>query len=148
MHTIILQHLPLITSRIEFSLSPQPELPVITLRKCFLEYDMQRDNGNDMGSHVGDNANNVGNDVDNGADHAEVNGQASGSDISSEAGGDDGFGPGRILIPKPSGEPGRPQSGGFNLERALNWPKATFEKIQVGRLARPDHICNTLAHLT
>lgn len=37
------------------------------------------------------------------------------------------------LIRKPPGEPGRPRSGGFNLEEALGWPKDDFDRIQVGR---------------
>lgn len=98
---------------------------------------MQNDNGNDMGSHVSNNTNNnVGNNMDDDADDVELDGQASSSDIPSEVGSKNGFGPSRILIPKPPDEAGRPQSGGFNLEASLGWPKATFQKIQVGQLAR------------
>lgn len=35
-------------------------------------------------------------------------------------------------IPKPSGEAGRPNCGGYNLERKLRWEKEVFEEIKVG----------------
>ena len=35
------------------------------------------------------------------------------------------------LIPKPQGQAGRPNRGGYNLEVALNWPPKTFTKMQV-----------------
>lgn len=35
-------------------------------------------------------------------------------------------------IPKPSGEAGRPNCGGYNLERKLKWEKEVFEEIKVG----------------
>lgn len=50
-------------------------------------------------------------------------------------------GPGRITsnraqsgkkISKPVGEAGRPNSGGYNLERKLKWDKEVFEEIKVG----------------
>jgi hypothetical protein len=34
-------------------------------------------------------------------------------------------------IPKPSGEPGRPGRGGYNLGEAINWDPATFRKLKV-----------------
>jgi hypothetical protein len=34
-------------------------------------------------------------------------------------------------IPKPSGEPGRPGRGGYNLDEAINWDPATFRKLKV-----------------
>jgi hypothetical protein len=34
-------------------------------------------------------------------------------------------------IPKPHGEAGRPNSGGYNLKESLGWTKTDFEKIQV-----------------
>ncbi|TFK19203.1 hypothetical protein FA15DRAFT_549499, partial [Coprinopsis marcescibilis] len=33
-------------------------------------------------------------------------------------------------IKKPPGEPGRPNSGGFNVEKAMKWSKEDFTKIQ------------------
>ena len=36
-------------------------------------------------------------------------------------------------IPKPSGEPGRPNSGGYSIEDALiSWGKDEFGKVMVG----------------
>jgi hypothetical protein len=34
-------------------------------------------------------------------------------------------------VPKPSGEAGRPQSGGYNLQDKLNWNDRTYETIIV-----------------
>jgi len=37
-----------------------------------------------------------------------------------------------ILIPKPSGEPGRPHSGGYSLDKVLSpWGVATLTKVTV-----------------
>lgn len=38
------------------------------------------------------------------------------------------------LIPKPTGEPGRPGRGGYNLKKALGWKADAFAKLQVVRL--------------
>ena len=46
------------------------------------------------------------------------------SDLSSDESDDQ-------LIPKPQGQAGRPNRGGYNLEMALNWPPKTFERFQV-----------------
>ena len=127
MHNIIRRHLPLITSQIEFSLCPWPELPAITPRKCFL----------DDSIHSPDDVGN--NNMDRKAFTSEkASDKASTSDSSSNSGSDEGFGPGPSLIPKPPGEAGRPQSGGFNLEVSLGWPKPTFQKILVSPVARLD----------
>ena len=34
-------------------------------------------------------------------------------------------------IPKPPGGPGRPRSGGYNLQEQLGWEKDEFEEIKV-----------------
>jgi hypothetical protein len=34
-------------------------------------------------------------------------------------------------LPKPRGEPGRPNAGGYNLQEVLNWDKKEFEKVKV-----------------
>ena len=36
-----------------------------------------------------------------------------------------------ILIPKPQGEPGRPQCGGYSLDDVLNWGAETLSKVMV-----------------
>ena len=35
-------------------------------------------------------------------------------------------------IPKPPGGPGRPESGGYNIQAALQWSPATFIRLRVG----------------
>jgi hypothetical protein len=34
-------------------------------------------------------------------------------------------------IPKPPGEPGRPDSGGYNLQQAVNWTSSDFNRLKV-----------------
>ncbi|SJL08829.1 uncharacterized protein ARMOST_12200 [Armillaria ostoyae] len=44
--------------------------------------------------------------------------------------GDDGVDDEDVkIIPKPPGEPGRPKSGGYNLEQALGWPDAIYQQV-------------------
>ena len=40
----------------------------------------------------------------------------------------------RKKIPKPPGEAGRPQSGGYNLQEKLNWNDRTYDSIVVSLL--------------
>jgi hypothetical protein len=35
------------------------------------------------------------------------------------------------VIPKPPGEVARPKRGGYNLEKAVKWPKSKFERLRV-----------------
>jgi hypothetical protein len=35
------------------------------------------------------------------------------------------------LIPKPEGEAGRPGRGGYNLEKALGWPRDEYRRLKV-----------------
>lgn len=37
-----------------------------------------------------------------------------------------------VLIPKPSGEQGRPGRGGYQLDVALGWRSDEFKKLKVG----------------
>ena len=46
-------------------------------------------------------------------------------------GGSEDTGPLTFTIPKPAGEAGWLQSGGYNLEKTLGWPKEEFDEIQV-----------------
>jgi hypothetical protein len=163
MHSIIQHHLPLITSRIEFSLRSKPHLPAITLRQCLLDYNGLNSN-DDIGDNVSDG---VGDGVGDGAgdDAGDVAGDGVGNGVgdnegstmdddmgdnmnddegmnqipstSSNAGIGDHFASAPTLIPKPPGEAGRPHSGGFNLKEALAWPKPTYQKIEVSRLIHP-----------
>lgn len=61
-------------------------------------------------------------------------------DREEHAGNRDGAGPSTIpptkrslgkKIPKPVGEAGRPNCGGYNLEKKLKWKKEDFEEIKV-----------------
>ena len=40
-------------------------------------------------------------------------------------------------IPKPSGEVGRPQRGGYNLKETLKWASKDFEEVKVTYIGRP-----------
>ena len=40
----------------------------------------------------------------------------------------------RKKIPKPPGEAGRPQSGGYSLQEKLNWNDRTYDSIVVSLL--------------
>lgn len=147
MHAIIRRHLPVITSRIDFSVCPQPPLPVITQRTSFLDYnglhdvssdmgdDVGDDEGDDEGDGLGDDVASMGDGLDDGLDDGlgdtVMNEIASASNINAGIG--DYFIPGTSVIPKPPGEPGRPQSGGFNVEATLAWPKSTFTKVVVSQ---------------
>jgi hypothetical protein len=84
--------------------------------------DMCGDVGDDVGLDAGDNMD------DSAGEDVGTNEIPS---TSSKAGISDHFVPGTSLIPKPPGEAGRPQSGGFNLETSLAWPKPTYQKIVV-----------------
>lgn len=44
------------------------------------------------------------------------------------------------LIPKPDGEAGRPNRGGYNLEKALKWEHKKYIRVKVrGRFVSPAH---------
>jgi len=53
------------------------------------------------------------------------------SDISDEEEDEDSSSSSR-LIPKPGGEAGKVNSGGYNLEKALGWTKKRYEEFIVG----------------
>ena len=44
------------------------------------------------------------------------------------------------LIPKPQGQAGRPNRGGYNLEAALGWPAPAYAKLQVCRFRFQFHV--------
>ena len=50
---------------------------------------------------------------------------------SEDSEGSEGSEGSETLIPKPQGQVGRPNRGGYNLEVALNWPPPLFSKVQV-----------------
>ena len=102
------RHLPLITARIEF---PAHTLPVITPRINFsgpgIEHKIERATRHD----IGDNIESVASESDSPNNESDYEM--------------------RSLIPKPLGEPGRPGSGGYNLEESLGWTKNKYEALLV-----------------
>jgi hypothetical protein len=43
----------------------------------------------------------------------------------------------RPIIPKPNGEPGRPNAGGYNLEDAVGWDAKKYGRMKVGSVFEP-----------
>ena len=119
MGSAICRHLPLITPRIEFTPQGISELPSITPRLCF-------NNLYDMHSPP-DAADNVVPAIDSDGD---IDLSVIGDDVESE---DENIEATETMIPKPAGVAGRPCSGGYNLEVALNWNEETLSKITVSQ---------------
>jgi hypothetical protein len=61
---------------------------------------------------------------------------------SEDSEGSEGSEASETLIPKPQGQVGRPNRGGYKLEVALNWPPPLFSKMQVSvqTLIRSAHL--------
>ena len=120
-------HLPLITTRTEFKLNTLPPLPEITPRR-------------DLGAHIRHyarrssapytrpkqtrvRARSVGFDVRSDSSMSELS--------SSEASEIEEDNPSTSKIPKPNGEVGRTNSGGYNLQKALSWDALRYESFIV-----------------
>jgi hypothetical protein len=58
-------------------------------------------------------------------------GSSSGSDSSIDSDSDNDDIDGVQLIPKPTGEAGRPGRGGYNLEESLGWPAKEYRQLKV-----------------
>jgi hypothetical protein len=123
-------HLPLITTRTEFKYNTVPPLPEITIRR-------------DLGAHIRHYARrkssvpytrpkynrrmtpvmarSVGFDSDARAE----------SPMSELSSSEDEDGPSIPKIPKPNGEVGRTNSGGYNLQKALSWDTLRYENFIV-----------------
>jgi hypothetical protein len=115
-------HLPIITPRIEFSSSSQSHPPVtITPRIDFA----QLWTGDNPGSHAVSDAPSDDSDSDSNA-----------MDFESEASDDNmSLMPlnNNEKIPKPPGEPGRPNSGGYNIKNELRvWGADKISQVMVG----------------
>ena len=121
-------HLPLITSRIEFQLKELPPPPQITPRR-------------DLGAHLRRQARRISvpysrprRNVEE-APETSLNRSVSPlSELSdSENSGDEENGdiPNTGKIPKPNGEAGRSNSGGYNLKKALNWDEKRYSEFTV-----------------
>ncbi len=121
----MLRHLPLITCRIEFT--PLAHTPRPSITAC-REFTIAREHSPsppliDPGSpSLSDTS-----DASDGSMHSDDD-NPSGSIVGDDDGVDDED---VKIIPKPPGEPGRPKSGGYNLEQALGWPDAIYQQVIV-----------------
>lgn len=137
--TMLSRHLPLITNRIHFASSAMAPLPTITPRADlpFLGVNIPPGSGNpaereltpseDSRESSPENKPNVN---DGESELSEL------SELESDIGSDEALRPAQ-KIPKPSGEPGRPNSGGYSIEDALvSWGKDEFGKVTVSNDTR------------
>jgi len=132
---MISRHLPLITNRIRFSSVAMAPLPIITSRVNLplRRVDVPSANrspeereltpSEDGKEHYPENKSTR---LDDGeSELSEL------SELESEIDCDEPLRPAQ-KIPKPSGEPGRPNSGGYSIEDALiSWGKDEFGKVMV-----------------
>ncbi|SJL15222.1 uncharacterized protein ARMOST_18708 [Armillaria ostoyae] len=127
----MLRHLPLITRRIKFMPLAHTPLPLITARR---EFAIARERSPsppliDPGSPA----------LSNVSDGSDVSMHSDNDNPSGSILGDDGVDDEDVkIIPKPPGEPGRPKSGGYNLEQALGWPDAIYQQV-VNHVHREAH---------
>lgn len=137
MDSYLTQPLPLITPRVEFALQSAGNLPVITNRMDFTTLGLRMPNGNAHATPVNDNESDI--EVDNTSDiemddlplaASSLTRNQTYDDFSSlsESENDDQ----RQKICKPVGEPGRPKSGGYTLEKEIaSWGSDTIAKVNV-----------------
>ena len=122
-------HLPLITARIEFQLKKLPPPPQITPRR-------------DLGAHLRRQAWRSSVPYSrprHTSKEAPVKNQSTGfgrsesplSDISESDSGSSGDESTLNRIPKPKGEAGRSNSGGYNLKQALGWEEERYSEFTV-----------------
>jgi hypothetical protein len=132
--TMISRHLPLITNRIRFSTSAMAPLPAITPRvnlsllgnsipprnANLAERELTPSEDGEGGSQVDDGE----------SEMSEL------SELGSDIDNGEALRPAQ-KIPKPPGEPGRPNSGGYSIEDALvSWGKDEFGKVTVSNNTR------------
>lgn len=142
-HNHIRRHRPLITPRIQFQLAPRPPLPLITPR---MEFDLESlacsspTGSADSSSHSSSDPGSpidLSRDMDD--DEPELDTDRGSSTLPQSASTTPNAAP--ALIPKPNGEPGRPRSGGFNLEATLkdvhNWSTKDIDDLNVRFLLIP-----------
>lgn len=141
MDPMIARHLPLITNRIPFSLNPPPRLPALTNRKEFLELqEPLATPTNPNPSTLPDTASSLkysGSVVYFGPLKETARKQEKSKGVEEEQVQKEHTEVDEItvLIPKPTGEPGRPHCGGYRLDDVLGvWGAETLSKVQV-RLA-------------
>jgi len=143
MHSYLTQPLPLITGRIQFDLHPIGPLPIITYRTDFatqglktLDEDVSI-NGNDSNQENEDNSSDAEmDDLPLSASHSTHSASMNGDDdCSTTVSDEDDQGNTTQKIAKPIGQAGRPQSGGYTLEREIrSWGAETILKVTVCNL--------------
>ena len=131
------RHLPLITTRINFTANKVSPLPRITPRTFFAtEENASRDLTPSVDS-LSENEQSLPNN-----DHSLDDNRAIDDDGESELSDDLEEVIPVTRIPKPVGEPGRPNSGGYSLEDALaSWSKQELGKVMVCKRIL-EHLCN------
>lgn len=137
---MIAQHLPLITNRIPFTLNPPPALPSLTPRKEFPNEREPLATPNNLMANpptlpnTGSSLKYSGSVVYFGAQKETARKPEKGKDVEEQEIQEDPKELDEIvvLIPKPSGEPGRPHSGGYSLDNVLSdWGVETLSKVTV-----------------
>lgn len=112
------RHLPLITTRIKFTANKISALPAITARTFFATEESESRALTPSAHSISGNEESNDYILDDE------------SELSDDPGEEDDFPATRI--PKPAGEPGRPNSGGYSLEDALaTWSREEFGKVMV-----------------
>ena len=137
---IITEHLPLITTRISFTLNPPPALSPVTARTEFLDLEepleTPRNSSPSTLSHTTSPLKPSGSVVFFGAHKETATGEGEKGklkgieeeEVEKEQNEADEI---TTLIPKPQGEPGRPQCGGYSLDDVLDWGAETLSKVTV-----------------
>lgn len=131
MEPMLSRHLPLITQRIQFRYARASQPPIITPRINFIDNwaSAQDSNGESQDNRHGAFASERPSPEVVLSDDGES--ELSGSDIEEDSEPSTTL---HGLITKPPGEPGRPNSGGYNLESKLRgWTPKMFSDISVSR---------------
>ena len=142
MDPIIARHLPLITNRIPFTFNPSSSLPHLTNRNEFRkEFPKGFQDAREQSAMPPSVLPNIASSLkysdsvvfalqkgkesemlDKGKAREEDREDEEGEEVTES----------NTLIPKPSGEPGRPHSGGYSLDEILSpWGVATLAKVTV-----------------
>ncbi|PPR01214.1 hypothetical protein CVT24_006039 [Panaeolus cyanescens] len=145
MDDFIIPPLPSITQRIDFVEEAPPPLPIITGRESFYASSSWRSQSpivqgfpnripSESVSQAFESVSSIFENLEEprSDDSGEEDHELGHSDVSSNSNND--HVPEKAtafkLIPKPHGEPGRPQSGGYSLEQALNsWSQELLETV-------------------
>ena len=130
-------HLPLISNRIQFNFQVLQPPPTITLRQDHGKYIKRQVRRNRTPYECKIQARR------STTPSAPIDSEL--SELSSDEGSEDEeetAGESKGRIPKPPGEAGRSNCGGFNLEKALNWDGDKYDKMTVSRNKRIEILTN------